>query len=80
MPGNRGIQPFGTGCGLALESRPSDDGDIEPEEEVDSRHRPGCPGANDVQDTVIKKNSWLIAEIRGDAVEIELPLGARGPS
>lgn len=68
-----------TGCGLALESAPSSDEDDDPDDQdADTRHRPGCPGANDVDNTIIKRNAWLIAEIRGDAVEIHLPLGARG--
>lgn len=68
-----------TGCGLALESAPPGEDDIDPDgDEADTRHRPGCPGAADADGTVTKRNSWLIAEIRGDAVEMELPLGARG--
>lgn len=70
-----------TGCGLALESAPpgDDDHDLD-DDEADVRHRPGCPGTTDVDGTVIRRNSWLIAEIRGDAVEIELPPGAREAS
>lgn len=67
-----------TGCGLALESTPPGDDHDPDDDEADTRHRPGCPGTNDVGGTVIKRNSWLIAEIRGDAIEIELPLGVRG--
>jgi DEAD/DEAH box helicase/Domain of unknown function (DUF1998)/Helicase conserved C-terminal domain len=69
-----------TGCGLALESRPVGDDEEEDEDtdaEVDSRHRPGCPGAKDVDRTVIRRNTWLIAEIKGDAMEIQLPLAVR---
>jgi hypothetical protein len=70
-----------TGCGLALESTPVGDDDNDPDDdEADTRHRPGCPGTTDVEGTIIKRNSWLIAQIRGDAVEIELPLGAREAS
>lgn len=70
-----------TSCGLALESTPDDDDDDDSDEAVaDSRHRPGCPGAQDVEETVIKRNAWLIAEIKGDAVEIALPLAARDAS
>jgi hypothetical protein len=70
-----------TGCGLALESRPAGDDQDEDEDadaEADSRHRPGCPGAKDVDRTVVRRNTWLIAEIKGDAMEIQLPLVARG--
>lgn len=69
-----------TGCGLALESRPvGEDGEEEQDgdAEADSRHRPGCPGAKDVDRTVIRRNTWLIAEIKGDAMELQLPLAAR---
>ena len=69
-----------TGCGLALESRPfgedpADNDDAEAE--ADSRHRPGCPGAKDVERTVVRRNTWLIAEIKGDAMEVQLPLAGR---
>jgi len=69
-----------TCCGLALESRPVGDGedqDQDIEAEIDSRHRPGCPGAKDIDRTVVRRNTWLIAEIKGDAMEIQLPLAAR---
>lgn len=67
-----------TGCGLALESRPVGDEDDEAEDsEADSRHRLGCPGANDVDRTVIHRNTWLVAEIKGDAMEIQLPRATR---
>jgi DEAD/DEAH box helicase/Domain of unknown function (DUF1998)/Helicase conserved C-terminal domain len=68
-----------TGCGLALESRPVGDDDEEQDvdAEADSRHRPGCPGAKDVDRTIIRRNTWLIAEIKGDAMELQLPLAAR---
>jgi ATP-dependent helicase YprA (DUF1998 family) len=66
-----------TGCGLAVESRPDDEDEGDADVEAFSNHRPGCPGTKDVDGTVIRRNTWLIAEIRGDAVEIELPLAAR---
>ncbi len=70
-----------TGCGLAVESRPAGDGDTDDDAdadaETDSRHRPGCPGAKDVDRTVIRRNTWLVAEIKGDAMELQLPLAAR---
>jgi hypothetical protein len=70
-----------TGCGLAVESHPAldddSDSDQDTDAETDSRHRPGCPGAKDVDRTVIRRNTWLTAEIRGDAMEIVLPLAAR---
>ena len=69
-----------TGCGLALESRPAEDQeeDEDANAEADSRHRPGCPGAKDVDRTVIRRNTWLIAQIKGDAMEIQLSLTAQG--
>lgn len=69
-----------TSCGLAIESQPDDDEEDTDEVTADSRHRPGCPGAQDVEGTVIKRNTWLIAEIKGDAVELALPLAARDTS
>jgi ATP-dependent helicase YprA (DUF1998 family) len=69
-----------TGCGLAVESRPVGEDDEEGQDvdsETDSRHRPGCPGAKDLDRTIIRRNTWLIAEIKGDAMELRLPLATR---
>jgi hypothetical protein len=65
-----------TGCGWARETVHDEDGD----EDQDDRggHAPRCPGINDASGDVLRSGVWLSAAIRGEALEIELPVAARG--
>jgi ATP-dependent helicase YprA (DUF1998 family) len=70
-------------CGYTKESElpvPGEDGDEEGNADAAAEgvgHAPRCPGRNDATGAVVKSRIWLIARIRGDVLEIELPEGAR---
>jgi ATP-dependent helicase YprA (DUF1998 family) len=72
-----------TGCGFTKESELPVQGDEDEGDEGEAEaigHAPRCPGKNDATGEVIKSRIWLIARIRGDVLEIQLPDAAREKS